>query len=224
MINKVKDGMRMKLFKASVMECAVLFGMAAAVFAQSICVDAMAREDISNDVFRLHIIANSDSEEDQALKIKVRDAVLEAGEDIFSGSGNACEAAAMAEENMDILKAAAENAIYENGCDYPVDCEVSQVWFDERVYGSAVLPEGEYTALRVKIGKAEGKNWWCVMFPPLCLPAVTNTDEVLVQAEKDGALTSRELDIISDPSKYEVRFYFADRIKELIAYIEERSV
>lgn len=61
------------------------------------------------------------------------------------------------------------------------------------------------------------------MFPPLCLPAVTNTDEVLVQAERDGILTSRELDIISDPSKYEVRFYFADRLKELMAYIEEKT-
>ncbi|MBQ8825477.1 MAG: stage II sporulation protein R [Oscillospiraceae bacterium] len=204
-------------------ECAALIGMAAAIFAQGVCVNAQTREEISSDVFRLHIIANSDSREDQALKIKVRDAVLEAGESIFGGSADADEAAEKTEENLGLLREKALQTIRENGFDYDAECEVAKVMFDERAYGSAVLPEGEYMALRIKIGDAEGKNWWCVMFPPLCLPAVTNTDEVLADAEKDGVLTKEELDIISDPESYQVRFYFADKFKELMEYIENNN-
>ena len=204
-------------------ECAVLIGMTVAVFAQGVCANAQTREQISSDVFRLHIIANSDSEEDQALKIKVRDAVLEAGSDIFGGSSDSRQAAAKAEENLDLLRETAVSTIRDNGFDYNVHCEVAKVHFDERAYGSAVLPEGEYTSLQIRIGEAEGKNWWCVMFPPLCLPAVTNTDEVLAEAERDGVLTKEELDIISDPESYQVRFYLADKLKELLEYIENKT-
>ena len=204
-------------------ECAALIGMAAAIFAQGVCINAQTREDISSDVFRLHIIANSDSAEDQELKIKVRDAVLTAGDGIFSGSSDADEAAVKAKRNLEFLRETALQTIRENGFDYDAECEVAEVVFDERSYGSAVLPAGEYTALQIKIGEAEGKNWWCVMFPPLCLPAVTNTDEVLADAEKDGVLTKEELDIISNPESYQVRFYFADKFKELMEYIEKKS-
>lgn len=204
-------------------ECAVIIGMTAAIFAQGVCAQAQTRERITDDVFRLHIIANSDSDEDQKLKLKVRDAVLEAGAEIFDGSTSAAQAAQLAEENMELLVSAAEKAVLDNGYAYDVCAEVGEVYFDERAYGSAVLPEGEYTALCVRIGKAQGKNWWCVMFPPLCLPAVTNTDEVLAQAGSDGVLTSSELDMIKDPESYQVRFYFADRLKELAEYLEKAA-
>lgn len=204
-------------------EFAMLAGMVITLFAHGVCVNAQTRTQVSEDVFRLHVIANSDSDVDQALKIKVRDAVLEAGGGIFGGSENADDAAEAAELNLEVFNAAARKVLRENGCEHSVECEVADVWFDERAYGSAVLPEGEYKALRVKIGRAEGRNWWCVMFPPLCLPAVTNTDEVLAEAESDGVLTSAELDMIKDPDSYEVRFYFIDKINELAEYLESRS-
>ena len=200
-------------------EAAALIGIIAAVFAQGVCVSAESKNGIEQDVFRLHIIANSDSEADQQLKLKVRDAVLEAGGEIFSGNSDAEQAAAEAEENMELFRKTARDVISENGFDYDVECEVADVDFDERVYGNATFPEGNYRALRIKIGKAEGKNWWCVMFPPLCLPAVTNTDEVLTKAEADGALTAEEISIIRDPQQYEVRFYFAEIFRKLKDYI-----
>ena len=202
-------------------EAAALIGMIAAVFAQGVCVSAESRSGIEQDVFRLHIIANSDSEADQQLKLKVRNAVLEAGGEIFSGNSDAEQAASEAEENMELFRQTALNVIAENGFDYDVECEVAEVDFDERVYGNATLPEGNYSALRIKIGEAEGRNWWCVMFPPLCLPAVTNTDEVLARAEEDGALTAEEISIIRDPQQYEVRFYFAEIFRKLKDYISK---
>ncbi len=208
--------------KKAAAEAALLIGMLISVFAEGVCAFAESRREVTDDVFRLHIMANSDSEEDQQLKLKVRNAVLEAGGDIFAGNMNAAEAASAATENLDFLRKTAEKVIADNGYDYSVACEITEMAFDERTYGSATLPAGDYTALRIVIGKGEGKNWWCVMFPPLCLPAVTNTDEVLAEAEKDGVLTAEEIRLIRDPSNYEVRFYFAELWEKLVDYVKSK--
>ncbi len=209
-----------KNVKGLIGEAAALIGIIAAIFAQGVCAGAEGTERITQDIFRLHILANSDSEADQQLKLKVRDAVLEAGSGIFDGNSSAEQAAAAAEENLDFFRRTALEVIAESGYDYDVECEVAEVGFDERVYGSAAIPAGNYTALRIKIGAAEGKNWWCVMFPPLCLPAVTNTDEVLLQAEADGVLTAEEIGIIRNPQRYEVKFYFAEIFRKLSDFIK----
>lgn len=203
-------------------EAALLIGILAAVFAQSVCVSAENRNEISEDVFRLHILANSDSDEDQSLKLKVRNAVLEESGTLFSGNMTAEQAANEAREHLDDFQRIAEQVIKENGYAYDVVCEVTEMDFDSRVYGTATLPEGKYNALRICIGKAEGHNWWCVMFPKLCLPAVTNTDEVLEAAISDGALTEEEVEIMRNPSNYEVRFYFADLIQKLADYLKNK--
>lgn len=201
-------------------EAALIAGMIFSVFAESVCSYSEERTAVTKDVFRLHILANSDSAEDQALKLKVRNAVLEAGEDIFSEGSNAEEAAEKAAENIDYFTEVAEKTIIEAGYDYNVKCSVGKTDFDSRTYGTATLPAGEYTALRIEIGSAEGRNWWCVMFPALCLPAVTNTDEVLLQAEEDGVLTAEELSILRSPEAYEVRFYFAELLQKLADYVK----
>lgn len=208
--------------RSKLIEAALLIGMLISIFAQGVCAFAEERQGITEDVFRLHILANSDSDEDQQLKLKVRNAVLEEGAYIFGNNISAEQAAFTATEHLDDFKAVAERVIYENGYDYFVNCEVTNMLFDERVYGSATLPEGDYTALRITIGSAEGHNWWCVMFPPLCLPAVTNTDEVLANAEEDGILTEEEIRIMQNPSNYEVRFYFADIIQKLADYLKSK--
>lgn len=201
--------------KKFIIQAALLIGFITAVFCEGICAYAESRRGITEDVFRLHVIANSDSDEDQALKLRVRNAVLEASADIFGGAVSADDAKRLSEENIRLFEAAAAAEIAASGYDYPVRCEVGTVHFDRRVYGSAELPEGDYSALRVIIGEGEGKNWWCVMFPALCLPAVTNTDEVLSLAAENGVISTEELELMQDPENYEVKLYFAEVIKKL---------
>ena len=201
--------------KKFIIQAALLIGFITAVFCEGICAFAESRRGITEDVFRLHVIANSDSDEDQALKLRVRNAVLEASADIFGGAVSAADAKQLSEENLQLFEDAAAAEIAASGYDYPVRCEVGTVHFDRRVYGSAELPEGDYSALRVIIGEGEGKNWWCVMFPALCLPAVTNTDEVLSLAAENGVISTEELELMQDPENYEVKFYLAEVIKKL---------
>lgn len=201
--------------KKFIIQAALLIGFITAVFCEGICAFAESRRGITEDVFRLHVIANSDSDEDQALKLRVRNAVLEASADIFGGAVSAADAKQLSEENLQLFEAAAAAEIAASGYDYPVRCEVGTVHFDRRVYGSAELPEGDYSALRVIIGEGDGRNWWCVMFPALCLPAVTNTDEVLSLAAENGAISAEELELMQDPENYEVKLYFAEVIKKL---------
>lgn len=201
--------------KKFIIQAALLIGFITAVFCEGICAFAESRRGITEDVFRLHVIANSDSDEDQALKLRVRNAVLEASADIFGGAVSAADAKQLSEENLQLFEAAAAAEIAASGYDYPVRCEVGTVHFDRRVYGSAELPEGDYSALRVIIGEGKGRNWWCVMFPALCLPAVTNTDEVLSLAAENGVISAEELELMQDPENYEVKLYFAEVIKKL---------
>ena len=210
--------MRSKIHQA---ELSFIIGMAIAVFCAGFCTFADEYDGITDTVFRLHILANSDSPEDQELKLKVRDAVLEETAYIFEDKNSAAESAAAAEENLDFIRGIAERTIRENGYDYSAECEVAAVKFDSRVYDSLTMPAGEYSALRITIGKAEGKNWWCVMFPPLCIPAVTDIDEAL--AEYDGVFTEEELDMLHNPENYECRFYFLDIIRKAEEYLHKKS-
>lgn len=155
---------------------------------------------IRESVLRLHVIANSDSEEDQALKLKVRDAVLQAGDEIFAGSVTRDEAKAKIEPNIEKLKAAAKKVIEENGFDYPVEITVSEEYFPTRTYEKFTLPAGKYMAVRVVIGDGKGQNWWCIMFPPLCLPAAKE------EASIDSVLNEKQVALTEKSPEYEPRF------------------
>lgn len=194
-------------------ELALLLGMAAAVFCAGFCGFMEDYSGITDTVFRLHILANSDSESDQQLKLKVRDAVLENCSYIFEDAESAEDAAAAARSHMDEIQSTAEQIIKENGADYPVRCQVTEMEFDTRIYDSITMPAGKYSALRITIGDAEGKNWWCVMFPTLCLPAVTNTDEFLEKC--DGVFTAEELDMLKNPGNYECKFYLLELYRKI---------
>lgn len=194
-------------------ELAILIGMAVTIFCAGFCGFEESYSDITETVFRLHILANSDSEEDQQLKLQVRDAVLEETSYIFDGKGSAEESAKAAENNLTEIKSVAERVIRENGYNYSVHCEVTEMDFDNRVYDTITMPAGHYKTLRITIGEAKGKNWWCVMFPPLCMPAVTNIDEALEDC--DGVFTAEELDMLQNPENYECRFYVLELIEKL---------
>ena len=139
------------------------------------------------DALRLHVIANSDSVEDQAAKVKVRDAILEE----FNG-GFGASTKEEAEETLlsmgERLQKAADRALNNSGMDYGAELVFGEFEFPDRTYGDRLYPAGEYTALRVILGEGKGRNWWCVMFPPLC---VIETEPGETQVNEDGTLRFR---------------------------------
>lgn len=168
--------------------------------------------DIRSDVIRLHVIANSDSNEDQELKLKVRDAVLSGCEELFSGTVTVDNAEERLNARLDDIKAIAEKTIEGNGSDYGADVKLCTEYFDTRVYNDSVtLPAGKYSALKIILGDGKGQNWWCVMFPALCLPAAEETNEEALKA----VFSENEEKIVTDGKKYEVRFKIVEYIEKL---------
>ena len=146
--------------------CAIAFGALMAVSVA--CTLQTTQATMEKSVLRLHVRANSNSRQDQELKMKVRDCILEKGKDIFASQKDIDGARVAAAANLDALKSAAEKEIKANGYSYPVDVRLSGEHFPAKHYGSIYIPSGNYEALVVDIGDGVGDNWWCVMFPPLC--------------------------------------------------------
>ena len=129
---------------------------------------------IESSVFRLHVIANSDSKEDQDLKYIVRDNILTYINEISKNASTKEEVIEIARNNIDTIKQIAQETVYENGYNYSVNIKIDNFAFPTKQYGDISLPAGFYDALRVEIGSASGQNWWCVMFPPLCFVDVSS--------------------------------------------------
>ena len=167
-------------------------------------------EDLSNSVFRLHVIANSDNAEDQELKYKVRDSVLEYMNEISSDCSSKEEVISLAYDYQDEFKKIAENVIKDNGYNYDVNIRIGNFEFPTKTYGDISFPAGNYDALRIEIGEAKGQNWWCVMFPPLCFVDVTSgvVPDESKEVIKDN-LNEEEYNLISDNESYDVKFKFS---------------
>ena len=167
-------------------------------------------ESIREKMLRMHVIANSDSEEDQQLKLKVRDAVLLAGEKVFDGSITATEAKEKITPYIDYLENTALETIKNEGFDYNVKITVEKEYFNTRTYENSVtLPAGYYTAVKVIIGEGKGQNWWCVMFPPMCLPTA------VAECEISDVLTDDETEIVTETDKYKFRFKIVEILEEI---------
>ena len=124
--------------------------------------------DIKDKIIRLHVVANSDSPEDQALKLQIRDIIIKELEPQLKNLKDQDEVKKLIYDNMEKLKKASEEEMQRLGKNFPIDIELGTFEFPTKVYGPLTFPAGSYQALNVKIGTAQGKNWWCVMFPPLC--------------------------------------------------------
>lgn len=172
-------------------------------------------EDIPNRVLRLHVLANSDSEEDQELKLYVRNRVLTESAGLLDQAKNREDAEQIVTESLSQLEAAAADEIASRGYDYPVQVELENVYFTTRTYEQVTLPAGRYDALRVTIGQAEGKNWWCVMFPPMCLPAAQEVEEL------DDVLNPEQMEIVT--GEYEIRFKTVELYEQLRDWIAEKA-
>ncbi|MGN1036163.1 MAG: stage II sporulation protein R [Ruminococcus sp.] len=169
-------------------------------------------DSLRENVLRMHILANSDSIADQSLKLKVRDAILEHSEEIFGKTVSFEDFKNVSAENLEKIHEIAQAVIDEYGFDYEISVEETKMFFDERTYGDITMPAGDYNAVRVTIGSAEGHNWWCVMYPPLCIPMASEiTDDKEIEQE---FFSTRELDMIRKPEKYEVRFMLWDKLKD----------
>lgn len=163
--------------------------------------------EIYDNVLRLHVLANSDSEEDQALKLAVRDAMLAVGNGLFDGVQSRHEAEAILMENLELFEDAASRVIAESGKNYPVRFELGEEEYPERTYDSLCFPSGNYLSLRVIIGEGEGQNWWCVLYPPLCMSAATaerREEEAFIAV----GLTGDQYRVITETAKptYRARF------------------
>ena len=166
----------------------------------SLCGFSAECGEIRERVLRLHILANSDSGEDQQLKLKVRDAVVREAAGLFDGTQDAGEALGRAEDELPRLIAAAQQVVWDEGYDYTVQAKLCHMYFTTRQYETVSLPAGMYDAVRFTIGKGEGKNWWCVVFPPMCVSAATQSEKL------SDVLDEKQADIVTKPGKYEVRF------------------
>ncbi len=130
---------------------------------------ARAAEELGGGVLRLHILANSDSDEDQTLKLKVRDAVIAYAKELFVNTENKEQAMVQAQQSLTKLEQVAEQILRENGCNDRVTASVDHTFFPTKEYDNGTrLPAGFYDALRLEIGQAKGRNWWCILYPPLC--------------------------------------------------------
>ena len=166
-------------------------------------------ENIYTDVIRLHIIAASDAEEDQALKLSVRDAVLSVYGSALTSYPDRDSAAAAARKMLPGIRSLAERTLRAAGCDKPVSVTLTEEDYPTRDYETFSLPAGRYLSLRVLIGEAEGQNWWCVLYPPLCLDTATE-GENLTDAEW-GLLTE------NGGGHYQVKFKVLEWLKMLFS-------
>ncbi|MGI5962856.1 MAG: stage II sporulation protein R [Lawsonibacter sp.] len=169
--------------------------------------------ELAQQVIRFHVIANSDQEEDQALKLAVRDRVLEQAQALYPKGATLEQARQALEEHLGALEDAGRAVVEEWGCDYPVSAQMTECWFPTKEYQDFALPAGEYTALRIVIGEGEGQNWWCVAFPPLCLGAASQTVEEATQA---GAFTPEQANLMTRNSEgYVLKFKGMELLGEL---------
>ena len=160
-----------------------------------------SQTELADKLVRLHVVANSDSDEDQALKLRVRDAVLGEFSEPLRGITDAKEAQLIIEDSFGAVERAARDEINASGCEYAVSVSLGRENFPTREYDSFSLPAGQYTALRVVIGDGGGKNWWCVVFPPLCTElAVSGSLETAAILDED------EIRLITEEDGYAVRF------------------
>ena len=142
-------------------------------------VSGVSADTLQSKVLRLHVLADSDSEEDQKLKLLVRDGLLDVTKDLFYDCTDVKEAVSVAEKNMFVLENTARKVLSDNGCDKEISVVYGVEKYPEKTYGNLTFPKGEYLSVRVIIGSGRGKNWWCVLFPPLCNAGIEESAQVL---------------------------------------------
>jgi stage II sporulation protein R len=198
----------------------MLIGTAVSVFVSGFADFTNQCDEIQDQVLRLHILANSDSDEDQAVKLALRDYIIDDLTYIFADCGSAGDAAITAKAHLSLITEKANAFLRTSGVDYTAQAEVTDMYFTTRVYESTTMPAGDYKALRLTLGKAEGKNWWCVLFPPLCL-SFASEKPVFISQDKQKSIPAganhMEADSQSeeDTGKLQIKFALYEWLRGL---------
>ncbi len=169
---------------------------------------------IRNEVLRLHIIPNSNTQEDQRIKLVIREKMLEIDEQLFLNAGSRDKAIEIAKENIENINNMVSETLGVNGFGYGAKVEVCKMFFNTREYDTFTLPAGRYDAIRVTLGEGKGNNWWCVLYPTLCVPAASKKQDI------NEVLTKSQQELIEGKSEYEIRFASVEiweKIKEYFA-------
>lgn len=173
---------------------------------------------LADSLVRLHVLANSDSEEDQALKLKVRDGVLEQAGQLLEQTDTLEQARQVLADNLTLLEQTGQAVVDREGYDYPVSVSLERTWFPTKEYEDFALPAGTYQALRVVIGQGEGQNWWCVVFPPLCLGSAT---ESAAELALESGVSDQQVALMTGSSQgYVIKFKALelwDGLKQLLS-------
>jgi len=167
------------------------------------------QEHLASEVLRFHVLANSDSDDDQALKLKVKSGIIEYMQEQLPESNSVRETKEWAQANQQEITETAENIIQEEGYDYPVSVAVTNCYFPDKKYGDVIFPAGQYEALRVEIGEAKGRNWWCVLYPNLCF--IDATTAVVSEEGKEDlqeVLEEEEYEMVTATSEFKIKWYF----------------
>ena len=194
----------------------IVLMVAAALVLMSGALALQTQDQLADKVVRLHVLANSDSEEDQALKLRVRDRVLERATELLEQSADRQEAEALLRGNLLELENLAAEEIAAAGYDYPVTAELTDTTFPTREYDGFTLPAGEYLALRIVIGEGAGQNWWCVVVPPLCTTASADVPAYALAA----GLTQEDVNLITEEPGYVLKFKTVELWERLRAALE----
>jgi stage II sporulation protein R len=210
MFKNIKKNLDLNKDKKIISSILIFFSL---YFAFSCTYVASAAQSVREEVVRLHILANTDSEFDQRIKLEVRDALLETNASILTEKVIVENAKEYFEESKDELMKAVEKVLRENGVDYGATINLQIEYYETREYGDLTFPAGEYLSLKIVLGKGEGKNWWCVMFPPLCVPCAddVSTDE----SKTSHYLTDSGDDVVNGGEKYVVKFKIIEFYEEL---------
>lgn len=194
------------------LEWSVLFGLICAIFCSFADFNASC-EELRHNVLRLHIIANSDSQEDQAVKLLVRDRILQESGTLLEEEQDLDSAVATAKENIEEYNLIAREVLRENGFSYDATVRLGTAFFETREYDTFTLPGGNYTSLIIELGKAEGKNWWCVIFPQVCVPTAKD-------ANLKDSVSTEGAAIAENPDNYVIRFKTVELYEKLRRWLE----
>lgn len=201
--------------KLKTWELALIFGILAALVAGSWL--RQEQQDLADGVIRLHIIANSDIEDDQTLKLAVRDAVLAEIQDFYPQDATLETAQATLIAHLADIRATGQAVVDEAGAGYTVTAELTQSYFPTKEYDNFSLPAGQYNALKITLGEGVGQNWWCVAFPPLCLGATSDTVE---EATAAGLFTDDQLSLMTESDGgYVLKFKSMELLGEISEWL-----
>ncbi len=188
-------------------DCLVIFSLALTLMFADFFDFYATAQSIEEQTLRLHIVANSDSEEDQAAKLLVRDALLESTGDLFTTGRSKDQVMLVANSHIPLIESVAAETLSSLAINHEVVAYTTEMYFDTTIYEGFTMPAGHYNAVRIEIGDAQGHNWWCVLFPPLCLPSVQGDATVEAMYNED------ELELIE--GEYDIRFKSLEIIESI---------